>query len=145
MTASLPKPKRGKGEKHAAAQADLHALGAEPAAPATTERTVTEPTFEGLTRAFVEGLPSLGIFSDEGGQFLGEHGMNSDNRQKTLAALNDLWGGNPIRRTRQGDGTFTLYGRRPRAASHGAASCGSQFHGRSARERHWFPAPLPDV
>ena len=38
--------------------------------------------------------------------------MNSDNRQKTLAALNDLWGGNPIRRTRQGDGSFTLYDRR---------------------------------
>lgn len=38
--------------------------------------------------------------------------MSSDNRQKTLAALNDLWQGNPIRRTRQGEGSFTLYGRR---------------------------------
>ena len=32
--------------------------------------------------------------------------------QKTLAALNDLWQGNPIRRTRSGDGHATLYGRR---------------------------------
>jgi hypothetical protein len=54
----------------------------------------------------------LGIFADEGGQFIGGHGMNSDNRLKTLAALNDLWQGNPIRRTRAGDGAFTLYGRR---------------------------------
>jgi hypothetical protein len=38
--------------------------------------------------------------------------MNTDNRQKTLAALNDLWQGNPIRRTRAGDGHATLYGRR---------------------------------
>ena len=92
--------------------ADLDALGPEPEAPPSTDRTVTEPTYEGLTRLFFEGQPSLSIFSDEGGQFLGGHGMNSDNRQKTLAALNDLWGGNPIRRTRQGDSSFTLYGRR---------------------------------
>ncbi|MFK7871012.1 MAG: DUF3987 domain-containing protein [Roseobacter sp.] len=52
------------------------------------------------------------MFSDEGGQFLGGHAMNSDNRQKTLTALNDLWHGNAIRRTRAGDGHATLYGRR---------------------------------
>jgi hypothetical protein len=93
-------------------EADLNALGPEPEAPPSTDRTVTEPTYEGLTRLFFEGQPSLGIISDEGGQFLGGHGMNSDNRQKTVTALNDIWGGNPIRRTRQGDGSFTLYGRR---------------------------------
>ncbi len=38
--------------------------------------------------------------------------MNKDNRQKTSAALNDLWQGNPIRRTRQGEGAYTLHGRR---------------------------------
>ena len=73
---------------------------------------MTEPTFEGLTRKFAEGMPTLGIFSDEGGQFLGGFAMASENRQKTLAALNDLWQGNPIRRTRAGEGSFTLYGRR---------------------------------
>jgi hypothetical protein len=76
------------------------------------DRTVTEPTFEGLTRLFALGQPSLGLFSDEGGQFLGGHGMNSDNRQKTLAALNGLWQGDAIRRTRAGDGHVVLYGRR---------------------------------
>jgi hypothetical protein len=73
---------------------------------------VTEPTFEGLTRLFAVGQPSLGLFSDEGGQFLGGHAMNTDNRQKTLAALNSLWQGNPIRRTRSADGHLTLSGRR---------------------------------
>ncbi|MCC1493698.1 YfjI family protein [Cognatishimia sp. F0-27] len=108
----LADAKKGKGEKRTAAQADLEALGAEPAAPPSADRTVSEPTFEGLTKLFATGQPSLGLFSDEGGQFLGGHAMNSDNRQKTLAALNDLWQGNPIRRTRAGDGHATLYGRR---------------------------------
>ncbi|MFD0978209.1 YfjI family protein [Tropicimonas aquimaris] len=108
----LADARKSKGEKRTAAQADLNALGQEPAAPPSADRTVTEPTFEGLTRLFATGQPSLGIFSDEGGQFLGGHAMNSDNRQKTLAALNNLWQGNPIQRTRAGDGHATLYGRR---------------------------------
>ncbi|TVQ59550.1 MAG: DUF3987 domain-containing protein [Rhodobacteraceae bacterium] len=108
----LADAKKGKGEKRTAAQADLEALGPEPEAPPSTDRTVTEPTFEGLTKLFAHGQPSLGLFSDEGGQFLGGHAMSADNKQKTLAALNDLWQGNPIRRTRAGDGALTLYGRR---------------------------------
>jgi hypothetical protein len=108
----LGEAKRGQGEGRTAAQADLEALGPEPAMPPLPDRTVAEPTPEGLTRLFALGQPSLGLFSDEGGQFLGGHGMNSDNRQKTLAALNSLWQGDSIRRTRAGDGHMTLYGRR---------------------------------
>ncbi|MCF8486117.1 MAG: DUF3987 domain-containing protein [Rhodobacteraceae bacterium] len=108
----LAEAKNGKGEKRVAAQVDLDRLGPEPLAPPSADRTVTEPTFEGLTKLFAEGQPSLGIFADEGGQFIGGHAMNSDNRLKTLTALNDLWQGNPIRRTRAGDGAFTLFGRR---------------------------------
>jgi hypothetical protein len=106
----LSEAKSNRGEQRTAARADLDALGPEPAAPPLTDRTVTEPTFEGLTKLFAHGQPSLGLFSDEGGQFLGGHAMNSDNRQKTLAALNDIWHGSPIRRTRSGDGHATLYG-----------------------------------
>lgn len=108
----LAEARKGKGEKRVAAEADLRALGREPAAPPSPDRTVTEPTFEGLTRKFAEGMPTLGLFSDEGGQFLGGFAMQSEHRQKTLAAFNDLWQGNPIRRTRAGEGSFTLYGRR---------------------------------
>ncbi|SFI55999.1 YfjI family protein [Jannaschia pohangensis] len=108
----LAEARKGKGEKREAAQAELNALGTEPSAPPSTDRTVSEPTFEGLTKLFATGQPSLGLFSDEGGQFLGGHAMNSENRQKTLAALNDLWQGNPIRRTCSGDGHATLFGRR---------------------------------
>jgi len=91
---------------------DLEALGPEPTPPPLTDRLVSEPTYEGLTRLFFEGQPTLGLFHDEGGQFLGGHAMSQDHKQKTLAALNDLWQGKAIKRTRQGDGSFTLYGRR---------------------------------
>ena len=46
----LAEAKRGKGEKRDGAEADLDGLGPEPAAPASPDRTVTEPTYEGLTR-----------------------------------------------------------------------------------------------
>ncbi|MDE2563356.1 MAG: DUF3987 domain-containing protein [Sphingomonadales bacterium] len=95
-----------------ASKRELEDLGPEPTAPPLPDRLVSEPTFEGMTRLFANGQPSLGLFSDEGGQFLGGYAMSQDNKQKTLAAFNDLWMGNPIKRTRAGDGTFTLYGRR---------------------------------
>lgn len=94
------------------AKEELQKLGPEPVPPASGDLVVTEPTYEGLTRAFKEGRPALGIFADEGGQFLGGYAMNKENRLKTLAAFNDLWGGKPIKRTRQGDGGYTLTGRR---------------------------------
>jgi hypothetical protein len=103
--------KKAKGGDELAKQ-DLKDLGSAPVPPRSGDLVVTEPTYEGLTRAFKEGRPALGIFADEGGQFLGGNAMNSDNRLKTLAALNDLWGGNPIKRTRQGEGSYTLVGRR---------------------------------
>ncbi len=99
-------------EKAIAAKADLDALGPEPTPPPSMDRTVSEPTYEGLIRKFAEGQPTLGLFSDEGGQFLAGHAMGRENRTKTLAAFNDLWQGNPIQRTRAGEGSLVLYGRR---------------------------------
>ena len=90
----------------------LEAVGPAPLPPLLPERTVSEPTFEGLTRLFSEGNPSLGLLSDEGGQFLGGHAMNSENRQKTMTAFSKLWDGDAIKRTRAGDGSMTLFGRR---------------------------------
>jgi Protein of unknown function (DUF3987) len=93
-------------------EADLKALGDEPRGPIQPYRTASEPTLEGLFRAFIEGQPSLGLFSDEAGQFLGGFGMSKDNRTKTLGGLNKLWDGAEIERTRAGDGVFRLHGRR---------------------------------
>ena len=93
-------------------QADLEALGPEPEPPLKPFLTANEPTLEGLHRLFAEGQPSLGVFSDEGGGFIGGHGMNRDNRLKTITGLSDLWGGEPIRRVRAGDGANAMFGRR---------------------------------
>ena len=101
-----------KPEKRSEAQADLEALGDAPEGPVLPDRTASEPTLEGLFRAFLQGQPSLGLFSDEAGQFLGGHAMNADNRMKTLGGLNSLWDGSEIKRTRAGDGVFTLRDRR---------------------------------
>lgn len=94
------------------AEADLDALSPAPAQPASPKMTTSEPTLEGLVKLYLTGQPSLGLFSDEGGGFLGGHAMNPDNRLKTVAGLSGLWGGDPLDRVRAGDGATTLYGRR---------------------------------
>jgi hypothetical protein len=75
-------------------------------------RTCNEPTYEGLIRLFDEGWPSIGLFSDEGGQFIGSYAMKKENRLKTATALSNLWDGKNIRRVRGGDGLKILPGRR---------------------------------
>jgi hypothetical protein len=101
-----------KPQKVLEAQADLDNLGPEPAQPLSPKLTTSEPTLEGLVKLYLTGQPSLGLFSDEGGGFLGGHAMNSDNRLKTVAGLSSLWGGDAMDRVRAGDGATTLYGRR---------------------------------
>jgi len=102
----------GNGTKATEAQADLKAMGDPPEGPILPDRTASEPTLEGLFRAFQQGSPSLGLFSDEAGQFIGGHAMSQDNRMKTLGGINSLWDGSEIKRTRAGDGVYTLRGRR---------------------------------
>lgn len=101
-----------KDGKRLQAEVDLAALGDAPDGPVLPYRTASEPTLEGLFRAFLEGQSSLGLFSDEAGQFLGGFGMSADNRTKTLGGLNSLWDGSEIDRTRAGDGVYRLHGRR---------------------------------
>lgn len=90
----------------------LEELGPPPVAPLEPLLTCPEPTFEGLCRLLQLGQPSVGVFSSEGGQFVGGFGMNEENRLKTAAALSGIWDGDPIRRVRAGDGVIILYGRR---------------------------------
>jgi hypothetical protein len=76
---------------------------------------VEEPTYEGLIKHLEYGQPSVGLFSDEGGRFLGGNAMNKDNMLKTLSGLSSLWDAKkdkPITRIRSGDSSLALYGRR---------------------------------
>jgi len=84
----------------------------EPAAPRMPMLFSEDPTFEGIFKLLETGLPSIGIFSDEGGRMLGGHAMNAENRLKTIASLSKLWDGAAIDRVRAGDGSRILYGRR---------------------------------
>jgi hypothetical protein len=89
--------KRGKGDR-AAIKAALNALGPEPSPPLVPMLTCPEPTFEGLCKLFFAGRPSLGLFSAEGGQFIGGHGMSEENKLKTAAGLSCAWDGEPLQR-----------------------------------------------
>ena len=62
--------------------------------------TCPEPTYEGLVKHLVFGQPSVGIFSAEGGQFIGGHGMNEEAMLRTAAGLSCLWDGETIKRVR---------------------------------------------
>jgi hypothetical protein len=96
------------GEKKRA----LDELGDRPNGPPPPLLTCPEPTFEGLIRVLREGALSMGVFSGEGGQFIGGHAMSEEHRLKTASGLSLLWDGEPIKRVRQGDGFFVLRGRR---------------------------------
>jgi len=90
----------------------LDELGEAPEMPLTPLLICPEPTFEGLCKLMIKGLPSLGIFSSEGGQFIAGYGMKEDNKIRTAAALSEMWDGKAIKRVRGGDGTIILNGRR---------------------------------
>lgn len=102
----------GKADNAAIAERELLGMGSEPKEPLHPNTTAMEPTFEGLLKLYQIGRPSLGLFSDEAGGFIGGHAMNSDNRLKTMAGLSRLWNGEPIDRTRAGDGATIFRGRR---------------------------------
>lgn len=95
-----------------ARKAALTALGPEPEKPLHPFLTAPEPTIEGLVKAWTTAPAALGIFTAEGGQFIGGHGMSQDNRLKTAAAYSEIWDGHPIKRIRSLDGVSILYGRR---------------------------------
>lgn len=90
----------------------LAALIPPPQTPLLPLLTCPEPTYEGLCRYLINGQPRVGIFSAEGGQFIGGHGMKDENKLKTAAAFSELWDGTEIKRVRAGDGTTILPGRR---------------------------------
>jgi hypothetical protein len=93
-------------------RAALRDLGPEPERPLHPFLTAPDPTVEGLAKAWTSAPAALGIFTAEGGQFIGGHGMSLDNRLKTAAVYSDVWDGQPIKRIRAADGVTILLGRR---------------------------------
>jgi hypothetical protein len=102
----------GKKDDRAGMRVDLQALGPGPPEPLEPLLTCSEPTFEGLCRLFKNGHPSLGIFTSEGGQFIGGHGMTEEAKLRTATGLSKLWDGTSVDRVRGGDGATSLWRRR---------------------------------
>jgi hypothetical protein len=109
--AALKIAKSGK-KSRAQIQEDMQACGLPPTPPALPMLLVEEPTIEGIVKLLDEAYPSIGLFSDEGAQFLGGYSMQDEQQAKTGAMLSQLWDGKPIKRVRGTDVTKILSGRR---------------------------------
>lgn len=92
--------------------AELNALGPMPARPLEPIVTCEEPTYAALCKTLETGRPAIGIFSDEGGEFIGGHAMKEDNRLQTISGLSKAWDGQALKRVRAGDGNTHLHGKR---------------------------------
>lgn len=74
---------------------------------------VGDATPEGLQISLNDGEFAQGLFSDEGGTFVGGHAMTSEVRLRHIALLSKLWDGSPLDRVRAKDAEHTvLFGRR---------------------------------
>ncbi|HEY9787973.1 MAG TPA: DUF3987 domain-containing protein, partial [Candidatus Obscuribacterales bacterium] len=73
---------------------------------------LAEPTYEGLVKKLARGLPSVGLFSDEGGRFIGGHAMSKENWLKTAAGFSEIYDRGCFDRIRAGDGIAKHYGKR---------------------------------
>lgn len=90
----------------------LETLGLSPPRPLDPLLLTEEPTYEGLIKLLITGQPSIGLFSDEGGRFIGGHGMNNENLLKTASGLCGLWDGKVVTRVRAGEPPIILAGKR---------------------------------
>lgn len=99
--------------KKSGSSEDLEAvLASKPIAPIDPRRVVSDATLEGLYRHMETSDPSVGLFSDEGGTFIGGFSMKSDNRVKAVSAFSNFWDGKQVDRVRSGEGTSSIFGRR---------------------------------
>jgi hypothetical protein len=101
-----------KHKDRAALRAALDELGPAPRRPLDPVLLCSDPTFEGLCLLLGTGQPSIGVFTAEGGQFIGGHAMKDDAKLRTAAGLSSIWDGEPIKRVRAGNGAVVLPGRR---------------------------------
>ncbi len=90
----------------------LRELGDPPQAPLLPVIITGDATMEGLTKLFIAGQPSIGLFSGEGGRMLGGYGMSRENQLKTAAGFSDLWDGRPFTIVRSNSSFQRVSGKR---------------------------------
>ena len=80
--------------------------------PRGRDPDISEPTIEGLIKLLPESRRTLGLFSSEGGSFIGGHAMSDDAKLRSAARLSALWDGEPIDRIRSTGEAMVMVGRR---------------------------------
>ena len=101
-----------KGKDPDAIKSALANVGPEPERPLDRYLIVGAPTIEGIHRLYKSGQPSIGLFHDDAGEFIGGYTMNKDNRAKSAAGMSRLWDCGEFDRVRGGDGTAKYFGKR---------------------------------
>lgn len=100
-----------KGKDIEAIEHGLKQLGTPPEPPLKPLLLVSTPTIEGIHKQLSVGLPSLGLFHDDAGEFFGGHSMNKENRTKTASGFSRLWDCGEFDRVRAGDGAEKHFGK----------------------------------
>jgi len=96
-------------DEYAAALAEIR----DAPAPRKPWLICSDPTPEGLLLSLRDGQYAQGIYTDEGGQFLGGHALSEEAELRTIALLSRAWQGDPLDRVRARDTEHVvLYGRR---------------------------------
>jgi hypothetical protein len=104
--------KAARKQGRAAIKESLAAVGDEPREPSRPVLLIDDLTPDGLVTHLEKSRPWAGVFTAEGGGFMGGHSMSDDNRMRMGAMLNAAWDGAPIKRTRVLTGFACLPGRR---------------------------------
>lgn len=101
-----------KNKNPAAIAAEIKQLGPPPDAPLSSLLLVAEPTTEALHKLLIDGRGSVGLFSDDAGEFIGGHAMRDEHKTKTSASLSRLWDKGEFDRIRVSDGASKHFGKR---------------------------------
>jgi hypothetical protein len=91
-------------------KADVAALGPAPEQPQDPTFLFDNPTWPGMIKKLRHNVRDVGLFSDEGGKYLGGFSMKDEQRLATTANMNAAWDAKPVQRILAGKEPFTLYG-----------------------------------
>lgn len=96
--------KNGKGQSRDVIAAQVDALGLPPAEPMQPVIIVPPGSTQGIISVLEKGRPSVGLFINEGGSWLGSWGMQDENRTASISAYSEMWDGQPIKTLTKSDG-----------------------------------------
>lgn len=151
-TAATAEAKRKGGKDRDLIRENLSNVGKPPLAPPGPDLLVEEPTMQAIVKMMAESMPSLGLFSDEGAQFLGGYSMSEEHQAASGAQLSQFWDGKTIKRIRASEKQLVqhLAGRRlsvhlmmqPGVAMKAFANKGTRDQGLMSRILCAFPKSL---